>query len=167
MLSALLSPVPRRLTAPLTAQDGEVPCVGEVGERRHRIRLRVRPCNSRPTLDRRHGHCTVHTNNKPLSHSPTFTLKKTSVLHIGRTRCMSHEHYMLQNLILNNSWFLRTIFHALPHSIVRSQRTASQCQLRGQPHGNRMRACMVRWPRHLLMFLPSPCWCRRRFRLGW
>ena len=62
--------------------------------------------------------------------------------------------------------FLRPIFHALPHSIVRSQRTASQCQLRGQPRGNRMRASMVRLPRHLLMFLPSPCWCHRRFRLG-
>ena len=32
---------------------------------------------------------------------------------------------MLQNLTLNNNWFLRPIVHALPHSIVRSQ-----CQLR-------------------------------------
>ena len=67
---ALLSLVPKRLTAAFTAQDGEVPSVGEVGKRRHRIILRVRPCVSWPTLDRCHGHRTAHTNATVASTSP-------------------------------------------------------------------------------------------------
>ena len=47
---------------------------------------------------------------------------------------------MLQNLTLNNNWFLRPIVHALPHGIVRSQRTASQCQLRAV--ARKQKACV-------------------------
>ena len=82
---AILTLVPKRLTAAHTAQDGEVPSVGEVGWWQHRIRPSVRPCMSRPTLDRCHGHCTAHTNAKPMPHRPAPTPKKTSVLHVGLT----------------------------------------------------------------------------------
>ena len=103
--------------------------------------------------------------------SPTTNHCRTEQLRHRRKR----QSFMLNALVachtstpcfniacLTTHRFLRPIFHALPHSIVRSQRTASQCQLRGQPRGNRMPACMVRWPRHVLMFftltllVPSP-----------
>ena len=99
---ALLSLVPKRLTAAQTVRDGEVPSVGEVGWWQHRIHPRERPCMSRHTLDRCHGHCTAHTNAKPLPHRPAHTPKKTSVLHVGRTseatvieclrgKCVGHD----------------------------------------------------------------------------
>ena len=77
-----LSLVPKRLTAAFTAQDGEVPSVGEVGKRRHRIILRVRPCVSWPNWT--NVMATAPRTPTPLSHRPAPTPKKTSVRHAGR-----------------------------------------------------------------------------------
>ena len=91
---ALLALVPKRLTVAFTAQDGEVPSVGEVGKRRHRIILRVRPCVSRPTLDRCHGHCTARTNHIMSSslaqepqHTSSASRQTAQSTHTGRQAC--------------------------------------------------------------------------------